>query len=96
MTLASFSAGAAEELRRAMGFKRSVVRMAQLEQRLRQGLAQNGIGGSVADEVIQSITSVALYGFPESHAASFALLAYASAFIRCHHPAAYTTAMLNC
>ncbi|MBV8358188.1 MAG: hypothetical protein JO189_09675 [Deltaproteobacteria bacterium] len=81
MTLASFSAGAAEELRRAMGFKRSVVRMAQLEQRLRQGLAQNGIGGSVADKVIQSITAFALYGFPESHAASFALLAYASAFI---------------
>jgi error-prone DNA polymerase len=96
MTLAGFSAGAAEELRRAMGFKRSVTRMAQLEQRLRQGLAQNGISGSVADEIIRSITAFALYGFPESHAASFALLAYASAFIRCHYPAAYTAAMLNC
>jgi error-prone DNA polymerase len=96
MTLAGFSPGAAEELHRAMGFKRSHERMAQLGQRLHQGLAKNGISGSVADEVIQSITAFALYGFPESHAASFALLAYASAFIRCHHPAAYTAAMLNC
>ena len=96
MAVAGFSAGEAEELRRAMGFKRSVERMSKIEQRLRAGMAQNGIRGEVADRIIRSITSFALYGFPESHAASFALIAYASAYLKCHHPAAFLTAMLNC
>ena len=55
----------------------------------------NGIAGGVQDEIIQSITSFALYGFPESHAASFALIAYASAYLKCHYLAAFTAAMLN-
>jgi error-prone DNA polymerase len=96
MAVAGFSAGEAEELRRAMGFKRSVERMSKIEQRLRAGMAQNGIHGEVANRIIRSITSFALYGFPESHAASFALIAYASAYLKCHHPAAFLTAMLNC
>jgi error-prone DNA polymerase len=96
MAVAGFSAGEAEELRRAMGFKRSVERMARIEQRLQAGMAHNGIGGEVAHRIIRSITSFALYGFPESHAASFALIAYASAYLKCHHPAAFLAAMLNC
>jgi error-prone DNA polymerase len=96
MAVAGFSAGEAEELRRAMGFKRSVERMGKIEQRLRAGMAQNGIHGEVASRIVRSITSFALYGFPESHAASFALIAYASAYLKCHHPATFLTAMLNC
>ena len=95
MTLAGFTGGEAEELRRAMGFKRSVERMQQIEERLRSGMAKHGIAGTRADDIIRSITSFALYGFPESHAASFALLAYASAYLRAHHLAAFTCAMLN-
>jgi error-prone DNA polymerase len=95
MTLAGFTGGEAEELRRAMGFKRSVERMQQIEARLRAGMARRGIGGKSADDIVRSITSFALYGFPESHAASFALLAYASAYLRAHHLAAFTCAMLN-
>src|SRR5260221_9333706 len=96
MTVAGFSGGEAEELRRAMGFKRSAERMEKIETRLRAGMARNGIAGNVADDIVRSITSFALYGFPESHAASFALIAYASAWLKCHHPAAFFAAMLNC
>ena len=96
MTAAGFSGGEAEELRRAMGFKRSTERMEKIERRLRDGMARNGIAGTVADEIVRSITSFALYGFPESHAASFALIAYASAYLKFHHPAAFFAALLNC
>ncbi|HXW85517.1 MAG TPA: error-prone DNA polymerase, partial [Candidatus Binataceae bacterium] len=96
MTVAGFSGGEAEELRRAMGFKRSAERMAKIEQRLYAGMARNGIVGEVADSVVRSITSFALYGFPESHAASFALIAYASSYLKYHHPAAFFAALLNC
>ncbi len=96
MTVAGFSGGEAEELRRAMGFKRSAARMEKIELRLRDGMARNRITGARADEIVRSITSFALYGFPESHAASFALIAYASAYLKCHHPAAFFAAMLNC
>jgi error-prone DNA polymerase len=95
MTLAGFTGGEAEELRRAMGFKRSAERMQQIEQRLRAGMAARGITGKTAGEIVRGITSFALYGFPESHAASFALLAYASAYLRAHHPDAFTCALLN-
>ena len=95
MIAAGFSGGEAEELRRAFGFKRSERRMAEIETKLRAGMTANGIVGSVQDEIIQSITSFALYGFPESHAASFALIAYASAYLKCHYLAAFTAAMLN-
>ena len=95
MITAGFSGGQAEELRRAFGFKRSERRMAEIETKLREGMTANGIRGDVQDEIIQSITSFALYGFPESHAASFALIAYASAYLKCHYLAAFTAAMLN-
>jgi error-prone DNA polymerase len=95
MTAAGFTGGQAEELRRAMGFKRSEKRMRQIEVQLREGMARTGIEGDQAEAIIRSITSFALYGFPESHAASFALLAYASAYFKVHYPAAFYTALLN-
>jgi error-prone DNA polymerase len=95
MAVAGFTGGEAEELRRAMGFKRSEQRMQPIEARLRQGMHERGITGQTADDVVRSIVSFALYGFPESHAASFALIAYASAWLKTHHPAAFTCALLN-
>jgi error-prone DNA polymerase len=95
MVAAGFTGGQAEELRRAMGFKRSEQRMQQIEVQLREGMAKKGITGETAERIITSITSFALYGFPESHAASFALLAYASAYLKVHYPAAFYTALLN-
>jgi error-prone DNA polymerase len=95
MICAGFSGGEAEELRRAMGFKRSEARMREIEVKLRSGMDRNAITGSAQDEIVQSIASFALYGFPESHAASFALIAYASAYLKCHYLAAFTAATLN-
>ncbi|MGH9339199.1 MAG: DNA polymerase III subunit alpha [Acidobacteriota bacterium] len=95
MTTAGFSGAEAEELRRALSFKRSAQRMQKVEVKLRQGMAQKGISGETAESIIRSISSFALYGFPESHAASFALLAYASAYLKAHYPAAFYAALLN-
>jgi len=95
MIAANFTGGEAEELRRAMGFKRSQARMKEIEARLRSGMTQNKISPKAQEEIILSITSFALYGFPESHAASFALIAYASAYLKCHYLAAFTAALLN-
>jgi error-prone DNA polymerase len=95
MVAAGFSGGQAEELRRAMGFKRSQQRMNAIEKDLRAGMAKNGIVGEAQEEIVQGIKSFALYGFPESHAASFALLAYASAYLKRHHPAAFACVLLN-
>src|SRR5205807_6122713 len=69
MAVANFTGGEAEELRRAMGFKRSVERMGSIEQRLRDGMAARGISATAQEEIVQQITSFALYGFPESHSA---------------------------
>ena len=95
MVAAGFTGGEAEELRRAFGFKRSEKRMAQVEEKLRAGMVRQGITGDAAEQIIRSITSFALYGFPESHSASFALLVYASAYLKAHYPGAFFTAMLN-
>jgi error-prone DNA polymerase len=95
MIAAGFSGGEAEELRRAFGFKRSERRMKDIEKKLRAGMDKTGIDRATQDSIVQSITSFALYGFPESHAASFALLAYASAYLKCHYLAAFTAALLN-
>jgi len=95
MVTAGFTATEAEELRRAFGFKRSERLMAEVETKLRAGMARQGIHGSAAEEIVHAITAFALYGFPESHASSFALLAYASAYLRVHHPAAFYAALLN-
>jgi error-prone DNA polymerase len=95
MIVANFTGGESEELRRAMGMRRSQARMRELEIKLRQGMTANGIRPDAQEQIIQSIASFALYGFPESHAASFALIAYASAYLKCHYLAAFTAAMLN-
>ncbi len=95
MVVAGFTGGEAEELRRAMGFKRSEKRMQEIEAKLRAGMERNGISREAQEQIVLSITSFALYGFPESHAASFALIAYASAYLKCHYLAAFTAALLN-
>ena len=95
MIAANFTGGEAEDLRRAMGFKRSEHKMQEIEVKLRRGMEQNGISKETQEEIITQITSFAQYGFPESHAASFALIAYASAYLKCHYLAAFTAALLN-
>ncbi len=95
MTVANFTGAEAEELRRAVGMRRSWERMNTLESRLRNGMTTNGIDTAIQETIIQNITSFALYGFPESHAASFALLAYASAYCKVKYLAAFTCALLN-
>jgi error-prone DNA polymerase len=95
MTVASFSGAEAEELRRAVGMRRSMQRMKDLEGRLRAGMTDNGIGPEAQDNIVQGISSFAMYGFPESHAASFALIAYASAYLKVHYLAAFTCGLLN-
>src|SRR6202158_1756508 len=95
MVAANFTGGEAEDLRRAMGFKRSEERMEKIEAKLRSGMTQNGFAPETQEEIITQITSFARYGFPESHAASFALIAYASAYLKFHYLGAFTAALLN-
>ena len=82
MICANFTGGEAEELRRALGHKRSQQRMKEIEIRLRAGMTANGVAPKAQDDIVKFISSFALYGFPESHSASFALIAYASAFLK--------------
>lgn len=95
MTVANFSGAEAEELRRAVGMRRSWERMKNLEGKLRAGMTTNGIAPAIQENIIENISSFALYGFPESHAASFALIAYASAYFKVKYLAAFTCAILN-
>jgi error-prone DNA polymerase len=95
MVIADFTGAEAEDLRRAMGFKRAELKMKGIEERLRAGMARKGIEKETQDRIVLAITSFARYGFPESHAASFALLAYASAYLKCHYLAAFTCALIN-
>ncbi|HKV02565.1 MAG TPA: error-prone DNA polymerase, partial [Ktedonobacteraceae bacterium] len=95
MTVANFTGTEAEELRRAVGMRRSWERMKNLEIKLRAGMTANKIDTTTQKTIIQNISSFALYGFPESHAASFALLAYASAYFKVKYLAAFTCAILN-
>lgn len=95
MLCANFTGGEAEELRRALGHKRSERKMKEIESKLRAGMTQNEIKPEAQDSIVQFIMSFALYGFPESHSASFALIAYASAFLKVRYLAAFTAAILN-
>jgi error-prone DNA polymerase len=95
MTVANFTGAEAEELRRAVGMRRSWERMKSLEGKLRAGMTANGIDTATQDNIVLNISSFALYGFPESHAASFALIAYASAYFKVKYLAAFTCAILN-
>jgi error-prone DNA polymerase len=92
---AGFTPGEADTLRRAMGHKRSHERMAQIYPKLIDGMVANGIDRAAADGLFHMLEGFADYGFPESHAASFALLAYASAYVKCHEPAIFCAAILN-
>ncbi len=95
MVVANFTGAEAEELRKAVGMRRSMKKMKELEVKMRAGMSSHNIQPEVQDGIIQSIQSFALYGFPESHAASFALIAYASAYLKVKYLAAFTCAMLN-
>jgi error-prone DNA polymerase len=92
---AGFSGGEADELRRAMGHKRSRDRMEAMRARLVDGMIRSGIESAAAEQLFHMLEGFADYGFPESHAASFALLAYASAYIKCRLPAIFAAAILN-
>ncbi|WP_033354285.1 error-prone DNA polymerase [Kitasatospora aureofaciens] len=91
---AGFTPTEADKLRQAMGAKRSHERVAELRERLLAGMAERGIPQDVAEDVYAKIDAFSGYGFPESHAASFALLVYASAWLKFHYPAAFTCALL--
>ncbi len=92
---AGFTAAEADQLRQAMGSKRSQARMARLRDRLLDGMAERGITGDAAGEVLTKLEAFANFGFPESHSVSFAYLVYASAWIKFHHPAEFAAALLN-
>lgn len=93
--VAGFSPGEADQLRQAMGSKRSRERMERLSHRLYEGMAERGITGTVADEIYAKLAAFANFGFPESHSVSFAYLVYASAWFKLHHPAAFCAGLLN-
>jgi error-prone DNA polymerase len=93
--VAGFTAAEADQLRQAMGAKRSGERMERLKGRLYQGMAERGIAGEVADRIYEKLAAFANFGFPESHSVSFAYLVYASAWLKLHHPAAFLAALLN-
>jgi error-prone DNA polymerase len=93
--VAGFSAAEADQLRQAMGAKRSGERMERLRGRLYQGMAERGIQGAVADRIYEKLAAFANFGFPESHSVSFAYLVYASAWLKLHYPAAFLAALLN-
>jgi error-prone DNA polymerase len=93
--VAGFSAADADELRQAMGSKRSHERMDRLKDRFYEGMARRGITGEVADEIWDKLDAFANFGFPESHSVSFAYLVYISAWLRYHYPAAFCAALLN-
>ncbi len=92
---AGFTPGEADQLRRAMGHKRSRARMLEIYPRLIDGMVANGIERVAAEQLFHMLEGFADYGFPESHAASFALLAYASAYVKCRFPAIFAAAILN-
>lgn len=93
--VAGFSPGEADQLRQAMGSKRSTERMERLRGRLYEGMAERGITGEVADQIYAKLAAFANFGFPESHSVSFAYLVYASAWFKLHHPAAFCAGLLN-
>ncbi|MGA8659494.1 MAG: error-prone DNA polymerase, partial [Chthoniobacterales bacterium] len=95
MVMANFSGDEAEELRRALSYHRSQERMERVEKKLRTALIANQVTNDIAEQILSAITSFALYGFPESHAISFALIAYASSWLKVHRPAEFYVGLLN-
>jgi error-prone DNA polymerase len=95
MIMADFSGNEAEELRRALSFHRSEERMQKVSVKLRAAMERKGVARDKIEKVIQSISSFALYGFPESHAISFAILAYGSAYLKVHRAPEFYASLLN-
>jgi error-prone DNA polymerase len=95
MVMANFSGDEAEELRRALSFHRSQERMRKVEVKLREGMQRNNVAPDAIDKLVQSISSFALYGFPESHAISFAIIAYGSAYMKVHYAPEFYASLLN-
>jgi error-prone DNA polymerase len=93
--VAGFTAADADELRQAMGSKRSRERMQRLQGRFYDGMAKRGITGEIADQIWEKLDAFANFGFPESHSVSFAYLVYISAWLKYHYPAAFCAALLN-
>jgi error-prone DNA polymerase len=93
--VAGFTPSEADQLRQAMGSKRSRARMERLKDRLYEGMADRGITGNLADQIFHKMASFSSYGFPESHSVSFAYLVYASAWIKYHEPAIFCASLLN-
>jgi error-prone DNA polymerase len=93
--VAGFTAAEADQLRQAMGSKRSIERMERLRERLYQGMAERGVTGEIADQIYEQLAAFANFGFPESHSVSFAYLVYSSAWLKLHYPAAFLAALLN-
>jgi len=92
---AGFTPGEADQLRRAMGAWRRPGLIEEFRQKLINGMLARGLSQQFAEQVFGQIRGFGEYGFPESHAASFALLVYVSAWLKCHHPAAFTAALLG-
>ena len=92
---AGFSPGEADQLRQAMGSKRSKARMARMRDRLMEGMAERGITGATAEEIAKKLEAFASFGFPESHSVSFAYLVYSSSWIKLHYPAEFVCGLLN-
>jgi len=95
MIMADFSGNEAEELRRALSFHRSEERMRKVSVKLRAAMEGKGVPPDKIDKIIQSISSFALYGFPESHAISFAILAYGSAYLKVHRAPEFYASLIN-
>ncbi len=92
---AGFSPTEADRLRQAMSSKRAPERIEELRERLLAGMAEHGIPAEVAEDIYVKILAFSSYGFPESHAISFAYLVYASSWLKCYYPAAFTAALLR-
>jgi error-prone DNA polymerase len=95
MALGGFSAAEADELRRAMGHQRKLPRLQAALQRLKDRMAANGVSFEAAEGIVEDLHSFANYGFPESHAWSFALIAYATSYLKAHYPAEFLMSLLN-
>jgi error-prone DNA polymerase len=93
--VAGFSPAESDQLRQAMGSKRSHERMERLHARLLEGMAERGITGDVAEQIYEKLAAFADFGFPESHSVSFAYLVYSSSWMKLHYPAAFLAALLN-
>lgn len=93
--VAGFTPAEADQLRQAMGSKRSIERMERLKARLFAGMAERGITGDVAQTIYDKLAAFANYGFPESHSVSFSYLVYASSWLKLHYPAAFCAGLLD-